>query len=73
MPLTKKEGMRIDAMNSRDKADMIRRLEREREKVNNEIENILRSYAKESGNRALKKRRRKIGYLPNDWSFEEEL
>ena len=73
MPLTKKEGMRIDAMNSRDKADMIRRLEREREKVNIEIENILRSYARESGNSALKKRKRRIGYLPNDWSFEEEL
>ena len=73
MPLTKKEGMRIDAMNSRDKADMIRRLEREREKVNIEIENILRSYARESGNRALKKRKRRIGFLPNDWSFEEDL
>ncbi len=65
-------GGRLDEMNSRDKADMIRRLEREREKVNTEIESILRNYSKESGNRALRKRRKKIGSSPNDWSFDEK-
>jgi hypothetical protein len=51
---------------------MIRRLEKEREKINAEIESILKSYSRESGNRALKKRRGAIGKLPNDYSFGEE-
>ena len=47
---------RIDGMSSRQKADMIRRLESERRKINSEIEGILRSYAKESGNSALRRK-----------------
>jgi hypothetical protein len=51
---------------------MIRRLEKERERINSEIESILKSYARESGNRALKKRRGSVGSLPNDYSFGED-
>ena len=51
---------RIDNMNSADRDEAIRRLERERTKLNEEIESILASYAKESGNRAL--RQKKTGF-----------
>ena len=44
-------------MSSQQKADMIKRLERERRKINAEIEGILKSYARESGNRALRRKR----------------
>lgn len=54
---TNKEKRRIESMSSQQKADMIKRLERERRKINCEIESILKSYAKESGNRALKRKR----------------
>ena len=56
----KKNNRRIEAMSSHEKANMIKRLERERRKVNAEIEGILKSYAKESGNRAL--RQKKTGF-----------
>lgn len=68
----KKSYKNIDNLGSRERADMIRRLEKEREKINAEIESILKSYSRESGNRALKKRRGAIGKLPNDYSFGEE-
>ena len=68
----KKSYKNLDDLGSRDRADMIRRLEKEREKINAEIESLLRSYSRESGNRALKKRRGVIGKLPNDYSFGEE-
>ena len=69
----KKANANIDGLNSRERAEMIRRLEKEREKINAEIESILRSYARESGNRALKKRRGAIGKLPNDYSFGDNI
>lgn len=69
---TKKAKRSLDDLGARDRDDMIRRLEREREKVNAEIESILKSYARESGNRALKRRRRSIGKLPNDYSYIDE-
>ncbi len=54
-----------DGISSFEKEDMIKRLERERERVNDEIESILKSYARESGNRALKPKRRKK--YSDDW------
>lgn len=65
----KKANKSLDDLGSRDREEMIRRLEREREKVNSEIESILNSYARESGNRALKKRRNAFGKLPNDYNY----
>ena len=53
------ERLKIDKMNSSDRAEAIRRVELERDKINAEIENILKSYAKESGNRALKKKKKR--------------
>ena len=67
-----KKGRNVDDLGARERADMIRRLEKEREKINNEIESLLKTYARESGNRALRKRRASIGGLPNDYSFEED-
>ena len=48
-------------MTSHEKADMIKRLERERRKINSEIEGILKSYSKESGNRALRPKKFRLG------------
>ena len=59
-----KEKHRIDSMSSQQKADMIKRLERERRKINSEIESVLKSYAKESGNRELRRKRTKSA---DDW------
>ena len=49
--------------------EAIKSLERERQRINLEIEDILKKYANESGNRSLKKRRRKSDIYPNDWNF----
>lgn len=59
-------------MNSSDRREAIARLERERIRINYEIEGVLKSYAKESGNRALKRRRHRLGDSPNDWNYKEE-
>lgn len=64
-----KEKRRLESIGSSQRAIMIRRLERERAKINSEIESILASYAKESGNRALKKKRFRIGKRSNDWLY----
>lgn len=66
----KREGLDYDGISTSEKADMIKRLERERERVNDEIESILKSYARESGNRALKPKRRKK--LSDDWGIYSE-
>lgn len=49
--------------------EAIKSLERERQRINLEIEDVLKKYANESGNRSLKKRRRKSDTYPNDWNF----
>lgn len=64
-----KEKRRLESIGSSQRAIMIRRLERERAKINSEIESILASYARESGNRALKKKRFRIGKRSNDWLY----
>ena len=47
----------VESMTTQERADMIKRLERERRKINSEIEGILKSYSKESGNRALRRKK----------------
>lgn len=64
------EKRRIDNMNSSDREQAISRLEREREKVDEEIENILIRYAKESGNHSVKPKRKRRNSSVNDWDFE---
>ncbi len=59
----------VDTMSEKEKADEIARLERERLRINTEIEQVLKNYAKESGNRRLCRRRYKIGKAPNDYGF----
>lgn len=60
----------VDNMDSSDRDEAIKRLERERIKVNEEIESILSSYAKESGIHSLKPRRRRSRPSQNDWEFD---
>ena len=67
-----KEKRRLEGISSSQRAVMIRRLERERQKINTEIEAILASYARESGNRALKKKRLRNGRRSNDWFYVGE-
>lgn len=61
----KNDARRVEGMSSQEKADMIKRLERERRKIDAEIESILKSYAKESGNRSLLPKRLVLG-TPED-------
>lgn len=61
---------RVDNMSSADRDEAIKRLERERIKIGEEIESILASYAKESGNHSLKPRRRRAKPTLNDWDFD---
>lgn len=60
---------KLAAMTQGDRSAAVAKLERERMKINAEIEGILRAYAKESGNRALKSRKHRIGASPNDYGF----
>lgn len=64
------EKKRVDNMSSADRDEAIKRLERERIKVGEEIESILASYAKESGNHSLKPKRRRSRPTINDWDFD---
>ena len=64
-----KEKQKIESIGSTQRDIMIKRLERERAKINSEIENILANYAKESGNSALKKKRFRLGKHSNDWLY----
>lgn len=50
----------------------IERLEYERFRINVEIEQLLKSYAKESGDKTLRKRRYKIGKGANDYGFADK-
>lgn len=61
-----------EGLDSQERDDTIRNLERERQRINLEIEEVLRKYASESGNRSLRKRGHKYGSYPNDWNFKIE-
>ena len=50
----------------------IERLESERLRINVEIEQLLKSYAKESGDKTLRKRKYKIGKGANDYGFADK-
>ncbi len=67
----KKKQRKLEGMSSTERDMMIRRLEKERKKVNSEIESILKNYAKESGNRALLRKRGKRRRYPNDFDFTD--
>lgn len=62
---------RLESMSSAEKDAVIRRLERERQKINSEIESILRNYSKESGNRALLRKKRGSS-APNSWDYADD-
>ncbi len=68
----KKDKRRIDGMGLQEKANMIKRLERERRKINCEIEGILKSYSKESGNRALRYKKVAFGTVDDFFASYEE-
>lgn len=57
-------------MTEKDRDAEIRRLERERIIINEEIEGLLRDYAKESKDNSYKPRKRKFGKSANDYTYE---
>ena len=59
----------VQTMKSTDREEEIDRLESERLRISTEIEQLLKNYAKESGNRRLARRRYKIGKGPNDYGY----
>ena len=61
---------RVDSMSSVERDEAIRRLERERNKLNDEIESILASYAKESGNHSLRPKRRRRRTSSENWDLD---
>ena len=65
----KKGFSSVQTMKSADMEAEIDRLEGERLCIATEIEQLLKNYAKESGNRRLSKRRYKIGKGPNDYGY----
>ena len=64
------ETRRINNMGTADRGEAIRRLERERAKIDGEIENILANYAKESGNHALRPKKHRARAHANEWDFD---
>ncbi len=75
MGLFAKKKINVDpkSMTSGEKTDEIRRLEVERMRINAEIEDILKNYSKLSGNRALRRRRYRMGRSVNDYSTKEKI
>ena len=65
----KKGFATVESMKSGDREEEIARRERERLRICEEIEQVLKNYAKESGNRRLARRRYKIGKGPNDYGY----
>ena len=59
-----------ESLDSRERDEAIKSLERERQRINLEIEEVLRKYANESGNRSLKKKGHKSGSYANDWNYK---
>lgn len=68
----KKKKQRVADMSIAEREAMIKRLERERNKINSEIESILQSYSKESGNKALLKKKRGR-FSAGGWDFSDEI
>ena len=57
------------SLDSAERSEVIKGLERERQRINLEIEEVLHKYANESGNRFLKKKKRRFGSSQNDWNI----
>ena len=56
-------------LNEKEREAEIFRLERERENINNELEDLVRAYAKLIGDQTPTKGARPRGAVPNDWSY----
>ena len=54
-----------------DKEAEIKKLERERQRINLEIESLLSDYARKSGNRSLRPRKHRAGSAPNDYNYKK--
>jgi hypothetical protein len=65
----KPDSERLGRMTGSERDEAIRVAEFERQRINSEIENILSAYAKESGNTALKGKRRRRKKKLDEWSL----
>lgn len=57
----------MDTITSRDRASVANELELEKLQIKREIEQLMKEYAKVTGNRELARRAHKVGKAPNDW------
>ena len=57
----------MDTQTTQDRAQVANELELEKLQIKREIEQLMREYAKISGNRELARRAHKVGRAPNDW------
>ncbi len=67
-----KEPISPISMSPADRDAEIKRLERERVSVNEEIEILLREYAKLTGERGVKPRKHRPASQPNDYDFKRK-
>ncbi len=73
--LDKERIARDDAVSMRtaEREAEIKRLERERKRVNGEIEILLREYAKAIGDKTLRPRKPKKASRPNDYDYGKKI
>ncbi len=64
-------SMDVSEMTESDKELEIKRLERERDRINRDIEVILKELASKTKNKKLKPRKRKPGKSANDYNYKE--
>ena len=57
----------MDTQTTQDRSQVANELELEKLQIKREIEQLMREYAKISGNRELARRAHKVGRAPNDW------
>lgn len=60
----------ISSLSSSDRKKHIEELESARSEVIYQIEDLMAQISKETGNRSLARRKKKLGKSPNDWSAE---
>ncbi len=65
-------GISPISMSRDDKDAEIKRMERERVAVNEEIEGLLREYAKLTGERTIRLKKHRTGDLPNDYNYKRK-
>lgn len=59
----------VESMTVQDAAAEIAELEEERSSINRELEELVREYARLTGDKTLLKKARRVGTSVNDWQY----